>query len=110
MKKLAPSLAGLTLLACLASGQSYLLPSWGYEATDLFTEYTSFQAFDLYDSLLYATDGDTIHCLKLASGEPVRKYGKPASYDSYASFLSISPGGKELWAGFTVIGNVDDRI
>jgi hypothetical protein len=110
MKKFALSLAGLAMMALTVHGHSYLLTSEGYEATDLFTQHMNFQAFDLCDSLLYATDGDTIHCLDLESGALVRKFGKPAGYESYASFLSISPDGKELWAGFTVIGNADDRI
>jgi hypothetical protein len=98
------------LYAVSGFAQSYLTPYPGYEARDIFPAYTNFQAIDIYDTLLYGTDGDTIHCLDLRSGAVVRKYGKPAGYVSFPSFLSVSPDGKELWAGYTVIGNADDRI
>ena len=110
MKKLYSSFAVGLLFAFSGFAQSYLIPYPDYEARDLFPAYTNFQAIDLYDTLLYATDGDTIHCLDLRSGQPLAKYGKPAGYESFPSFLSVSPDGKELWAGFTVIGNADDRI
>jgi hypothetical protein len=110
MKRLYLVPACLLLLAVSVAGQSYLAPSVGYKARDIFPAYDNFQAVDLQDSLLYGMDGDTIHCFHLGSGEPVRKYGKPADYVSFPSFISVSPDGKELWAGFTVIGNADDRI
>ena len=110
MKKIFLSLAFFVLLALSGAGQSYLTPSPGYKARDILPSYTNFQAIDIYDTLLYGTDGDTIHCLNLESGEVVRKYGKPAGYVSFPSFISVSPDGQEIWAGFTVIGNADDRI
>ena len=93
-----------------AIGQSYLTPSLGHQARDIFPGYSNFQAIDIYDTLLYGTDGDTIHCLNLETGASVNKYGKPAGYSAFPSFLAVSPDGKELWAGYTVIGNADDRI
>ncbi|MCK4855611.1 MAG: hypothetical protein KAT31_15135, partial [Bacteroidales bacterium] len=110
MKKLLLFLAFLGLFALSGIAQSYLTPSVGFKARDIFPAYDNFQAFDVYDSLLYGTDGDTIHCLDLESGEVIRKYGKPAGYVSFPSFISLSPDGQEIWAGFTVIGNADDRI
>ena len=110
MKRLYLSLALLSLFAISGFAQSYLTPYPGYEARDIIPAYTNFQAIDIYDTLLYGTDGDTIHCLVLESGEPVAKYGKPVGYVSFPSFLAVSPDGKALWAGFTVIGNADDRI
>jgi hypothetical protein len=110
MKKLNAFLALWLSIAATGLAQGYLAPYPGYEAMDMFAAHTDFQAIDIYDTLLYATDGDTIHCLDLRSGEPVAKYGRPAGYESFPSFLSVSPDGKELWAGFTVIGNADDRI
>ncbi len=110
MKRLNTSFALLMLLVFSGISQSYLTPYPGYEASDVFPAYTNFQAIDIYDTLLYGTDGDTIHCLDLQSGELVSKYGKPAGYVSFPSFLAVSPDGMELWAGFTVIGNADDRI
>ncbi|MCK5465313.1 MAG: hypothetical protein KAI95_19935, partial [Bacteroidales bacterium] len=110
MKRLNTSIAFLVVFTISGFAQSYLTSYPGYEARDVFQAYTNFQAIDIYDTLLYGTDGDTIHCLDLESGEPVAKYGKPAGYTSYPSFLAVSPDGKELWAGYTVIGNADDRI
>jgi len=110
MKRLNTSIAFLVVFTISGFAQSYLTSYPGYEARDIFPAYTNFQAIDIYDTLLYGTDGDTIHCLDLESGEPVAKYGKPAGYTSYPSFLAVSPNGKELWAGYTVIGNADDRI
>jgi hypothetical protein len=78
MKKHILILVGFMMLAFVATGQSYLITPAGYKAADIFPDYKDFQAFDIYDSLLYATDGDTIHCLDLESGEVVRKYGKQA--------------------------------
>ncbi|MEE9462537.1 MAG: hypothetical protein V3V53_11940, partial [Bacteroidales bacterium] len=110
MKRLYLSLAFFGLFAFSGVAQSYLNPSVGFKARDIFPAHDNFQAFDVYDSLLYGTDGDTIHCLSLRSGEVIRKYGKPAGYVSFPSFISLSPDGQEIWAGFTVIGNADDRI
>ena len=101
----------LALLFFLSGfAQSYLTPYPGYEARDIFPAYHNFQAIDMHDTLLYGTVGDTIHCLDLRSGEPVARYGRPAGYESFPSFLAVSPDGKEIWAGYTVIGNADDRI
>ncbi len=110
MKKMNASLGVWVLVAFTGFAQSYLIPFPGYEARDIFPGYSNFQAIDIYDTLLYGTDGDTIRCLDIRSGEPVAKYGLHAGYESFPSFLSVSPDGKELWAGFTVIGNADDRI
>ncbi len=110
MKKILLFLAFLGLFAFSGVAQSYLTPSVGFKARDIFPAYDNFQAFDVYDSLLYGTDGDTIHCLNLENGEVIRKYGKPAGYVSFPSFISLSTDGQEIWAGFTVIGNADDRI
>jgi hypothetical protein len=110
MKRLSASFALLVLFAFSIFAQSYLSPYPGYEARDIFKTYNNFQAIDIYDTLLYGSDGDTIHCLDLGTGKPLAKYGKPADYTSFPSFLAVSPDGEEIWAGFTVIGNTDDRI
>lgn len=110
MNKLIAFMASSLLFAFSALSQGYLTPYPGYESRDIYPSYTSFQAIDIYDTLLFGTDGDTIHCLDLRSGKVLAKYGKPGEYVSFPSFLSVSPDGKELWAGFTVIGNADDRI
>ena len=68
MKRLNTSFAFLMLLVFSGISQSYLTPYPGYETSDVFPAYTNFQAIDIYDTLLYGTDGDTIHCLDLRSG------------------------------------------
>ncbi len=65
MKRLYLSLALLSLFAFPGFAQSYLTPYPGFEARDIFPAYSNFQAIDIYDTLLYGTDGDTIHCLDL---------------------------------------------
>ena len=52
MKKLKLTLACLVLLVLPAAGQSYLLPSTGYEARDIFPAHTDFQAIDIHDTLV----------------------------------------------------------
>ena len=67
MKRIYLLLPGLLLMFVSAIGQSYLTPALGYQARDIFPGYTNFQAIDIYDTLLYGTDGDTIHCLDIES-------------------------------------------
>jgi len=111
MKNLNSTLIGLVILLSAVSGQDYLIPSEGYKATIVFPDYITLGAFDLHVPLLYANDGDTIHCLNLETGLEERKFGRPAGYDgAYASFITVAPDGKTIWAGYTVFGNSDDRI
>ncbi len=92
--------------------QNPLTPSEGFKTSDIIPEVTNFAALDIYDNLLYANDGNTIHCYNMETGEEVRTYDKPDDYGgiTYASFINISPDGNNIWAGFTVSGNTDDRI
>ena len=104
----------LLLALCLvtfAFSQSYLDPAKGYKLHDLFPSYNQFSNFEVSDSIMYANDGDTIRCFNLKTGKLLtKKYGKPGSYMAWPSFLTISPDGKRLWAGYTNGGNTDDRI
>jgi hypothetical protein len=99
-------------LALSASGQSYLTPEYGYEVTSWFEQYPNVGAFDISDTLIYLSDGDTIHKLDIHSGTELKKYGVPEDYTSahYVSFLTVSPDGSTLWTGYTSDGNLDDRI
>ena len=99
-------------LLCNFILQAQLNPKNGYSAIELFPEYSTFSAFDIYGELLYANDGDTIRCFNIESGEQIKKYAKPSDYttSTWPSFLTISPDGKSIWAGYTEYGNVDDRI
>ena len=102
-----------TLYWCAAGMQAqdtYLDPSEGFKASEILPGYTTFSCFDLGDGILFAGDGDTIRGFDLSTGELLEKYGKPGTYASWPSFLTLSPGEKEIWAGFTISGNTDDRI
>ncbi len=111
IKKTIFSLTNLLLLITSLSGQSFLTPSEGLKAFNVFPEFTTLGAFDLHNSLLYANDGDTIHCLNLQTGQEENKFGIPAGYkNAYESFITITPDGRTIWAGYTVFGNSDDRI
>lgn len=110
MKYLNAILLLLAWLALPLSGQETLTPAGGYRTSTVFPE-RSFPAFDLHGDLLYGDDGDTIRCMNLESGLEEKKFGRPEGYpDAYASFIRVAPDGKSLWAGFTVLGNGNDRI
>jgi hypothetical protein len=110
MKKLYLSTISILLCSLTAFTQSYLIPSKGFKAVDVLADYNTFSAFDIHDSLMYANDGDTIRCFNMNTGQEINKYGKPSGYASYPSFVTMSPQGTEIWAGFTNSGNTDDRI
>ena len=63
MKRLNLTLAILGLFTFAGFAQGYLTPYPGYEARNIFPSYINFQAIDIYDTLLYGTDGDTIQCM-----------------------------------------------
>ena len=110
MRKLTISLACLWLLLPGTGGQVTLKPSEGYKAVPVFTEYEAPGPFDLSDTLLYLFSGDTIFRIDLRDGSLTGFYEVPPDYDAYPGFLTLSPDGSEIWAGFTVPGNTDDRI
>ncbi|GEM_PF-367676 len=110
MKNIYFTIINVMLLAFATFGQSYLTPSEGFKALDILPTYETFSAFDIHDSLVYANDGDTIRCFNMKTGNETNKYGKPAGYASWPSFVTMSPDGKQIWAGFTNSGNTDDRI
>ncbi len=101
-------LAGIT---CLMQGQeSYLEAAKGYKALDTLSRYTNFSAFDVGSETLYGTNGDTIFAIHLGTGLEIETYIKPEGYEAYSGFLTLSPSEEELWAGYTVDENADDRI
>ncbi|MFO7658757.1 MAG: DUF4465 domain-containing protein [Bacteroidales bacterium] len=110
MKKTISSVILLLLFITSTTAQSYLTPGRSYKTKDILVNYQGFATFEVHDSLLYANDGDTIRCFNLKTEQQIRRYGKPSGYTSWPSFLTISPNGKEIWAGFTNPGNTDDRI
>lgn len=112
MKKFYLTLTTLCVLALPAFGQSSLMPEHGYDVATWLPDYPNVGAFDFSDTLFYLNDGDTIHLLGLTSGVELRTYEKPADYEtnSYSTFLTISPDGSTIWAGYTSDGALDDRI
>ncbi|MDF1573842.1 MAG: T9SS type A sorting domain-containing protein [Bacteroidales bacterium] len=112
MKFFYSTLLTLCLLALPAYAQSSLAPRYGYEIATWFPDYPNIGAFDFSDTLFFLNDGDTIHMLGVRSGTELKKYGKPADYsaNNYATFLTLSPDGNTIWAGYTSDGAEDDRI
>ncbi|MEN8202089.1 MAG: DUF4465 domain-containing protein [Bacteroidota bacterium] len=112
MKKFNIIMSGLLMQAGLLTGQSYLAPEEGYRVADFLSDYTRIGAFDIKGDRVYIQDGDSIHVLDAGTGEEIGKYGEPADYtvSNYASFLTVSPDEKSIWAGYTSDGNADDRI
>jgi len=112
MRKFYIFMSALLMQGVALFGQTYLAPEEGYRVAGFLSEYTRISAFDLRGDRIYIQDGDTIHVVNAKTGEALRKYGKPADYQvaNYASFLTISPDEKTIWAGYTSDGNADDRI
>ena len=112
MKRFNIIMSGLLLQAGLLFGQSYLAPEEGYRVADFLPTYAPVGAFDIQGDHVYIQDGDSIHVVEAASGKEVAIYGEPAAYEAvnYASFLTVSPDGDRIWAGYTSNGNTDDRI
>ncbi len=50
--------------------------------------------------------------IDMDSGTETDAFGKPAqdTVSVYSSFLTVSPDGRSVWAGFTSDLNADDRI
>lgn len=71
---------------------------------------TNYSAFDVYQNLIYATGDNLIYCFDFETNELIQTFEKPAGYQAFSSFLTVSPDGAEVWAGFTTTGNTDDRI
>ena len=105
-------MSGLLMQAVALIGQTYLAPEPGYRVADFLTEFTPVVAFDVRGDLVYIQDGDSVRVINAGTGDELGTYGEPGDYqvNNYPSFLTISPDGKSIWAGYTSDGNVDDRI
>lgn len=97
-------------VAFINAQDSYVTEGNGYVAEDILPSQDMFSTFDIAGNYLYGHDGDTIHKLNMETGETLAKYGKPSGYGAYPSFLHVNEASNEMWAGFTVSGNTDDRI
>lgn len=112
MKKFYIVMSALLMQAGMLIGQTYMVPEGGYRVADFLSEYSLIGAFDIKGDRVYIQDGDSIHVVDAGTGEELATYGEPADYTvtNYASFLTVSPDEKSIWAGYTSDGNADDRI
>jgi len=112
MRTLYLPLAALLLANLPLHSQDYLLPGPGLKVAFHFSDTVSVQTFDVNNEFFYFDDGDTIYQLDPEAGGTSRIFGKPADYavPVYPSFLSLSPDGSALWAGYTDGANADARI
>jgi len=112
MKKCTLALLGLAGLVAPLCAQTYLTTSEPYKAAFFLPDQAAVSAFDLGDSVVFIHDGDTIRRLTLTGGVETAVYATPEDYAAshYVSFLTLSPGGKELWTGYTTDAGADDRI
>ncbi len=111
MKKIYLIFVSLIFAAFMLNAQdSYLTNGNGFVAEDILTEYDMLSTFDIKGHMFYGHTGDTIIAINMEAGEEVARYGKPSDYSSFPSFIFAKPEQGEIWAGFTVTGNTDDRI
>jgi len=85
-----------------------------YEANDVMTGY-SVGSYDVSGSTAAAWAGAwpdfSLKLFDLQSGTVAADLGTPSyGVDYYNSFTTFDPSGNSVWIGFTVLGNVDDRI
>ncbi len=112
MKHIYLLFAALLFFVLPLHSQDYLLPETGHKVAYHFSDTVSIQTFAVGEQYFYFDDGDTIYQLDPLVGGTTQKFGKPADYTvtSFPSFLSLSPDGSSLWAGYTDAANADARI
>lgn len=112
MKHIYLLIAALLSFVLPLQSQYYLSPESGHKVAYHFSDTVSIQTFEVGEQYFYFDDGDTIYQLDPFVGGSTNKYGLPADYTvpSYPSFLSLSPDGSTLWAGYTDANNTDARI
>lgn len=112
MKLFYLALLGLFLAALSLNAQNYLQPEDGIKVAYFSPEASTVQAFDLTLNYFYYNDGDTIHQVDPFEEGRGNKFGKPADYNigAFPTFLSVSPDGAYLWAGYSDLANTDARI
>jgi len=102
-------IAILWVFSMLKAQSSFLQPCPGYKANDLFPA-VNYSVFDVSPYFLIAGDDDTICRFNIETNALIQKYGKPAGYNAFAAFVTLSPDGAVIWAGYSTTGNIDDRI
>ncbi len=111
MKKWISILTGL-FIGLSVMGQTYLAHQNSYRSAYLPFESGMVSALEVYDNFVFISDMDTIRMLDLNAGTMLKKYGKPAddTVSVSASFLTVSPDGTSIWAGYTNYTDADHRI
>ncbi|MDX2430593.1 MAG: hypothetical protein QNK35_06655 [Bacteroides sp.] len=106
------TLLGLFLTALSLSGQAYLQAEEGLKVAYFAPESKAIQAFEMNMQYFYYSDGDTIYQVDPLLAGVSKKYGKPVDYEVevFPSFMSISPDGRYIWAGYSDLANEDARI
>lgn len=111
MNKFYVAFLAILVMVNIAHAQDcYLTTGDNFSAAEVFTDYDMLLNFDICDGLLYAHTGDTIIVINMSDNSELAKYGKPSGYNALPSFVYANPSQNEIWAGFTVTGNIDDRI
>jgi len=109
MKKAYFSFVALLLAFGINAQSSFLNPLGYYYAIDLF-DGNVMPAFDVHDGMFYGNSGQTIHVYDPVTQAEQESYISNQGYEGFVSFLSVSPDGESIFAGYTTTGNVDDRI
>lgn len=93
---------------------AFVAPAPGYAAEDVATT-QYFGGFDLFGNEIVGFAGGSLGVYDLA-GTLVNGLGNPADYfaaysgNVFNSFVRLDPTLSSAWVGFSVIGNLDDRI
>ncbi|MDD4848337.1 MAG: T9SS type A sorting domain-containing protein [Bacteroidales bacterium] len=90
--------------------QSFITPEAGYQSATLLSDYTTCSVFDFYQNRLYIGNTEAIYCFNADTEELLNTYEVPENAGDFSAFITISPDGSTIWAGFTSNYNVDDRI
>lgn len=88
-----------------------ITPQEGFQARDVFTHLDP-KGIDVWGDYIALYDSSNLKVYNRFTEDVVYDLGDPLHYsgDSYNSFVTFEPGGDGLWVGYTVGGNVDDRI
>ncbi|WDP90897.1 MAG: VPLPA-CTERM sorting domain-containing protein [Desulfobacter sp.] len=80
-----------------------------YVANDIISN-QYFGGYDVSGATVYGWANNTLKIMNKNNGAVISDLGTPDNYTGYNSFVRLDPTGTSSWVGFTVEGNVDDRI
>ena len=101
----------LSLTAPALADSGIILPSVGYRATDRLTDIDP-KGFDVFGDQIAVYADDNLKIYNRNTWEMMSDLGdmEYSVSTKYLSFVTFDPSGDSLWVGYTVGGNVDDRI